>query len=233
MKNRPPRHRIERTRNKHSRAFIRENTIVIRLARNLSRTEEEDHIESLLHRMRKYAIEEREKVSIHPFRLLLEGGQTQTVTLATGKQYRFILLPGQRTCVTQRNAKTFCITISPRVRRRALHKLLWKTLSEAELPRITSLVACINQETFRARIRPVHLAFAQSQWGSCSHRGTIMINAVLLFLPPSLLRYVTIHELAHTKYHNHSRAYWEEVKRFLPNYAQVKEALHHYRLPIL
>lgn len=233
MKNRPPRHRIERTKNKHSRAFIRENTIVIRLARNLSRTEEDDHIESLLHRMRKYVTEEQKKIFIHPFRLLLEGAQTQTVTLATGKQYRFILLPGKRTRVTQRNANAFCLTIGPHIRRRSLHKLLWKTLCEAELSRITRMVACINQETFRARIRPVHLAFAQSQWGSCSHRGTIMINAFLLFLPPSLLRYVTIHELAHTRYHNHSRAYWQEVERFLPNFMQTKEALHQYRLPVL
>ena len=233
MKNRSARHRIERTKNKHSRAFIRENTIVIRLARNLSRTEEEDHIDSLLRRMRKYFIEEQEKIFIHPFRLLLEGAQTQTVTLATSKQYRFILLPGKRTRVTQRNTKTFCLTISPRIRRRALHTLLWKTLSQVELTRMTRLVACINQETFRARIRPVHLAFAQSQWGSCSRRGTIMLNTILLFLPPSLLRYVIIHELAHTKYHNHSRAYWQEVQRFLPTYAQTKEVLHHYRLPIL
>ena len=227
-----PPHRIERTKNKHSRALYRGNTVIIRLARGLSRTEERDHIESLTRRMQAYIAEESQKTIVDPFRHLLEGGQSQTVQLATGKKIHFSLEPGERTEAWQ-SRKGFRMTLSPRIRRTSLHRLLWKVLSETELPRVTGLVARLNQETFRARIRPVHLRFARSQWGSCSPRGVIMLNTALLFLPPSILKYVILHELAHTVHRNHSRAYWREVAWIMPTYKKALEELGEYRLPTL
>jgi predicted metal-dependent hydrolase len=231
------RHRIERTKNKHSRAVLRENTIIIRLARNLSRSEESTHIEYLLKRMKIHAKNEQEKTLIHPFYPLLQGGQRLTVTLATGKQYIFSLQPGNRTecwrirpLVLGRRLEGFRITVSPKLRRRSLHRLLWKLLSEAELSRMTSLVARINQQTFRSRIRPVALRIASSQWGSCSPRGLITLNSALLFVPPSLLRYIIIHELAHTVQRNHSKAFWREVEWAMGTYKEAVEDLHDYRL---
>src|SRR3989344_4373444 len=87
------RHRIERTRNKHSRALYRGNTIIIRLAKNLSRTEEHEHIEDLLRRMREHLKVEQKRRIIDPFHHLLSGGQTLTIRLATGKSYHFALFP--------------------------------------------------------------------------------------------------------------------------------------------
>jgi predicted metal-dependent hydrolase len=66
------RHRIERTRNKHSRAVYKNDTIIIRLARNLSAIEEQEHIQSLLRRMTQQVLREREKTIVDPFREYLE-----------------------------------------------------------------------------------------------------------------------------------------------------------------
>ena len=93
----PFKHRIEHTKNKHSRAVCKGNTIIIRLARNLSGTEEQEHIQSLLRRMTHLVLEEREKKMVDPFRHLLSGGQTQSITLATGKKYMFALVPSAST----------------------------------------------------------------------------------------------------------------------------------------
>ncbi len=230
----PPRlrHRVEHTKNKHSRAVCKDDTIVIRLARNLSKTEEQEHIKNLLKRMTQLVSEERQKESIHPFQNLLMGGQTQTVALATGKKYVFSLYPSTKT-EARRTATGWKVGVGPGTRRRALHRFLWSLLSKAEEKRITALVHGINDATYCAIIRDVELGFATTQWGSCSSRGRIMLNTALLFLPPSLLRYVIIHELAHRRYQNHSRAYWREVESILPNYEKYCEELKEFRLPTL
>lgn len=230
MDARPIRHRIVRTRNKHSRAILREGTIVIRLAKNLSPVEEREHIRDLLRRMTRHVLDERRKTIVHPFRHLLEGGQSSTVTLATGKKIRFFLEAGERTRI-RHTRQGWKITVSPGLKRRGLHRLLWNILAEMEQPRIEALVRRINDETYGARVRTVKLSYASSQWGSCSPRGVIMINASLLFLPPRLLRYIIIHELAHRRRADHSPAFWNEVAWAMPHYERLREELHDFRLP--
>jgi predicted metal-dependent hydrolase len=224
------RHKVEHTRNKHSRAVCRGDTIVIRLARNLSKTEEQEHIQSLLRRMTHLVLEERQKTVIDPFRHILLGGQSATVTLATGKKIHFTLVLGNRTRAT-RNAKGWTVYIGPQIRRKALHRFLWSLLAHTETERIQNLVHSINDEILGVHVRKVSLRFATTQWGSCSPKGVIMLNTALLFLPPSLLRYVIVHELAHRLQQNHSDAYWREVKRAMPSYEKAYKALQNYRLP--
>lgn len=226
------RHRIERTKNKHSRAVCRGNTIVIRLAKNLSKSEEQEHIQSLLRRMTHLVLEERQKKVIDPFRHILNGGQSQTVTLPTGKKYAFTLIPGERTHATK-TARGWNVEISPQIRRNALHRFLWSLLAISEHQRIENLVHVLNDELLGVHMRSVKLRFATTQWGSCSPKGMIMLNTALLCVPPSLLKYVIVHELAHRIHANHSDAYWREVERALPGYKRAYRELQNYRLPQL
>ena len=101
------------------------------------------------------------------------------------------------------------------------------------LPQLDTLVRQINEETFCVHIRRVRLGYASSQWGSCSHRGDVMLNAVLLFLPAPLLRYVIIHELAHCIHKNHSKAYWKTIEHVLSDYQSHRLALRKYRITSL
>lgn len=206
--------------------------VIIRLARNLSRSEAQEHIRDLLKRMHSYILEDQTRALVNPFDNVLQGGQSQTVTLSTGKKIHIALLPGQKT-EAFKTSKGFRIHVSPQIRRDALHRFLWKLIARSELLRVTSLVARINQETFFTRIRPPRLRFTQSQWGSCSPRGVICLNTALLFLPPSVLKYIIVHELAHTVHRNHSRAYWREVSWAMPSYEKAKKLLEEYRLPLL
>ena len=65
----------------------------------------------------------------------------------------------------------------------------------------------------------------RTRWGSCSVRGTISLNGCLLFLPPPVVRYLLIHELAHTRHMNHSRRFWQCVERCCPDYRRLDRAL--------
>ena len=62
-------------------------------------------------------------------------------------------------------------------------------------------------------------------WGSHSSTGTISINYCLLFLEPSLVRYLMIHELCHARHMNHSRRFWRAVGRHEPDYRRLDRAL--------
>ena len=232
MKKHPIRHRVERTKNKHSRAVYKDDTIVIRLAKGLTEAEEKEHITDLLDRMVKQVEDEQEKILINPFGRLLDSGESTTVTLQNGTKYRCTLKPGNKTSI-RKTQTGWTVTIGPKMRRRGLHRLLWKTLSQQELPRIEELVHKINEETYGVYISKVKLQFASSQWGSCSPDGVIMLNSALLFVKPEVLRYVIIHELAHRKRGDHSAQYWAWVEWAMPAYVKTREKLYDYRLPTL
>ena len=65
----------------------------------------------------------------------------------------------------------------------------------------------------------------KSRWGSCSTRGTISLNAKLLFLPRELAGYVLLHELCHTVHPNHSEGFWNLLRSREPRADQLRRAL--------
>jgi len=65
----------------------------------------------------------------------------------------------------------------------------------------------------------------RTRWGSCSSRGVISLNICAVFQPPAVLDYLMIHELAHTREMNHSRAYWRTVASCCPDWRRLDREL--------
>lgn len=65
----------------------------------------------------------------------------------------------------------------------------------------------------------------RSCWGSCSGKGNLNFNCLLMLAPPEVLDYVVVHELCHRKELNHSCRFWAEVERVLPDYAMQRKWL--------
>ena len=63
--------------------------------------------------------------------------------------------------------------------------------------------------------RSVSVNSAKSHWGVCSGENSIRYSFRLLYVPKEIIEYVVVHELAHTKYKNHSKLFWAEVDRYV------------------
>lgn len=65
----------------------------------------------------------------------------------------------------------------------------------------------------------------RTRWGSCSSKGNLNFNCLLMLAPPEVIDYVVVHELCHRKEMNHSQLFWNEVARVLPGYAEQEKWL--------
>ena len=61
------------------------------------------------------------------------------------------------------------------------------------------------------RPRSIAVRDTTSRWGSCSSSGTISFSWRLAFAPPTVMRYVIMHELAHKRHMDHSVKFWATV----------------------
>ncbi len=58
----------------------------------------------------------------------------------------------------------------------------------------------------------------RTRWGSCSARGDLSFNCLLMLAPPEVIDSVVVHELCHRLHMDHSPAFYAEVLRVFPDY---------------
>ena len=101
---------------------------------------------------------------------------------------------------------------------------LVRWLQRAAIERLVPLLAEQSARTGLAYER-VAVRGQRGRWGSCSSAGTISLNRCLLFLPPELARAVVLHELAHLRHANHSRAFWLQLEQLDSHAAAHRRAI--------
>lgn len=65
----------------------------------------------------------------------------------------------------------------------------------------------------------------KTRWGSCSSAGNLNYNWRLIFAPEEVVDYIVVHELAHRKEMNHSKAFYAVVSSILPDYKKQQRWL--------
>ncbi len=66
---------------------------------------------------------------------------------------------------------------------------------------------------------------ARTRFGSCSSKGHICFSWRLMMYPDAAIDYVVVHELAHLRHMNHSREFYREIERVLPDYRERESML--------
>lgn len=106
------------------------------------------------------------------------------------------------------------------------------TLSDAQRRRYIETARSIftQKAAYYARLMGVtygriSIREQKTRWGSCSSKGNLNFNCLLMLTPPEVIDYVVVHELCHRKEMNHSGRFWDEVARVLPGYAEQEKWL--------
>ncbi|WP_304354459.1 M48 family metallopeptidase [Brachyspira innocens] len=69
----------------------------------------------------------------------------------------------------------------------------------------------------------------KSKWGSCDTlKKHITLNLELMKYPVIVSEYIVIHELAHLIEANHSKKFYEIIKKYMPEYKKVKKILNSF-----
>ena len=79
--------------------------------------------------------------------------------------------------------------------------------------RVAHYAPLIGVEPGRITIRK-----QKTKWGSCSSKGNLNFNCLLMLAPPEVLDAIVVHELCHLKQMNHSKKFYDEVLRVFPEY---------------
>jgi predicted metal-dependent hydrolase len=131
----------------------------------------------------------------------------------TGERFDIEWRTSGRRAVAQHGDRVTVHAPDETAARALLQKWLKRAAAERLAPRLLQLADDLNYSIARVAIR-----CQRTRWGSCSTRGTVSLNCSLVFLRPAVVRYLFIHELAHTRHMNHSASFWKLVERLEPEY---------------
>ncbi|CAH8283080.1 hypothetical protein EV196_10261 [Mariniflexile fucanivorans] len=70
----------------------------------------------------------------------------------------------------------------------------------------------------------------EKRWGSCTPTNKIIINLDAIKLPFSLIDYLIVHELVHTKVKSHSKEFWAELSKHMPNWKALDAKMYGMKL---
>ena len=108
-------------------------------------------------------------------------------------------------------------TIAQRPQNPVLSEAEIRSLAKKAAEILPSRVECYAEKLGvsygRISIRSQH-----TRWGSCSAKGNLNFNCLLMLCPAEVRDYVVVHELCHRKEMNHSADFWEEVEKVCPDY---------------
>ena len=104
-------------------------------------------------------------------------------------------------------------------------ELLKKWYQEKAKKKFAELVHEYEQ-IVKEEVNNIRVITMQTRWGNCNvERKNINLNLELIKKPRYCIEYVILHELAHLKYPNHSKQFWDYMSVHMPNWEWRKNKL--------
>lgn len=66
----------------------------------------------------------------------------------------------------------------------------------------------------------IRITSASTRWGSCGPKNTLNFSWRLAMAPLISIEYLVVHELAHIKHRDHSKAFWQFLKQMMPDFEE-------------
>ncbi len=200
------------------RASIGKRAVHIRVPRSFSPAERDGAVARMLAWAQRTV--EKRRLAPRPAWRAFSDGERFSVD---GTQYTLRLEERERRSGTARLEGGEIRVVIPRglgplEKGRQVTLLASRCLAREWLPRMRETVERIAGRAFGGRVPVVRLKYLRASWGSCSRRGTINLSTRLLLAPAAVREYVCVHELAHLGERGHTRAFWREVERALPDW---------------
>lgn len=100
----------------------------------------------------------------------------------------------------------------------------YKHLAKKYIPMKASELA--NKHDFK--FERLFIRDQKTKWGTCSAKKNISFNWRLVRCPDFVIEYLIVHELSHLREMNHSKKFWAEVEKIIPDYKRAKKWLLEY-----
>lgn len=82
-------------------------------------------------------------------------------------------------------------------------------------------LTCNSLKDYQIPFPEVKIRTMKSRWGSCTPaRNTITLNKKLIHYPLEFIEYVVLHEFVHFIQPNHSKAFYNIIENYMPDYKQ-------------
>lgn len=81
------------------------------------------------------------------------------------------------------------------------------------------------QDRMGVEANVVKIMELRNRWASCTANRNLNFHWKCMMAPPTVLDYVVVHELAHLIHPNHTQAFWNELDKVMPDYADRKKWL--------
>ena len=136
-----------------------------------------------------------------------------------GEKYRLLITEIPNSKLKFQNG--FYLSERGRIKAKKLFINWYKKQAKLNIPKRVRWYAVMHH----LKYDKIKITSASRRWGSCTSKNNLNFTWKLILLPIKIVDYVVAHELAHLVQHNHSKRFWAEVEKMIPDYKEKRKWL--------